>query len=618
MKSILRPFVLLLSLALGLVTSAQVVNGYARVTSVAGKTLSLSTVSESFDTFEDGEQIIIMQMQDDVIGANTADNSSFGNLGSIANAGVYEVVTIDSHAESAGTPTSITLTASPTATFNTGSNSSVQIITFPRFGAHNYTTTSDMEALAWNGNIGGVLAFQVSGTLTLLHDLDASEAGFRGASANGGGSTGCTGGSNYRVIAGANYANKGEGIYRVTNPNYEAGRAHLLNGGGGGNSHNAGGGGGSNYTAGGLGGPGWPNCSPSAGGIGGLNLSSNIDAGRVFMGGGGGAGEGNDGGSPTAANGGGIILIKAGGLRTAGGTPVTIAANGGSVTAGSGGDGNSGGGAGGSIVFEVASWSVAAGAPLTVSADGGNGGSVNHNDIHGAGGGGGMGAVIYSTTTPVTNITTNTTPGMGGANCFSCGFAADGNGSNGDGIIDQSSGALPIELLSFEAREVNHKVALRWTTATELNNDFFTVERSWNGTEWQTVDYVTGAGNSSYELNYSTWDNTPFNGVSYYRLKQTDFDGQFSYSDIVPVNLESDISAAIKAYPNPSDGLVTIEGLAADLDALFITDLSGRVVTQSVQLMRNGSSEMQLDLRGLDTGLYLLHFNSSTIKVSKR
>ena len=74
--------------------------------------------------------MIIMQMQDDVIGANTANNSSFGDLSDIQNAGYYEIVTISSHTESAGIPSTITIVETLSATFNTGANSSVQIISF--------------------------------------------------------------------------------------------------------------------------------------------------------------------------------------------------------------------------------------------------------------------------------------------------------------------------------------------------------------------------------------------------------------------------------------------------------------------------------------------------------
>ena len=101
-----------------------------------------------------------MQMQDDVIGS-TADDASFGDLGSIQSAGRYEIVTILSHTEAAGLPTSITISGSFTYSYNTGANSSVQIISFPTFGSPDYTTVSNISAKVWNGNTGGVVAFML-------------------------------------------------------------------------------------------------------------------------------------------------------------------------------------------------------------------------------------------------------------------------------------------------------------------------------------------------------------------------------------------------------------------------------------------------------------------------
>jgi hypothetical protein len=96
--------------------------------------------------------------------------------------------------------------------------------------------------------------------------------------------------------------------------------------------------------------------------------------------------------------------------------------------------------------------------------------------------------------------------------------------------------ALPIELISFEAKmNTNKQVDIFWATASELNNDFFTIERSADGVNWEIVTTATGAGNSIYRIDYAAYDSRPLSGISYYRLKQTDFDGAFEYSNIVSV-----------------------------------------------------------------------------------
>ena len=127
MKSLLSIFLIFLFSY----KQAQDINAYARVTSVTGSNiLAISNVDQTNHNFNTGEQIIIMQMQDDVIGANTTNAATFGNLSAIANAGRYEVATISARTPTSGAPTSLTLSAALANTYNTGANSRVQIITF--------------------------------------------------------------------------------------------------------------------------------------------------------------------------------------------------------------------------------------------------------------------------------------------------------------------------------------------------------------------------------------------------------------------------------------------------------------------------------------------------------
>ena len=93
--------------------------------------------------------------------------------------------------------------------------------------------------------------------------------------------------------------------------------------------------------------------------------------------------------------------------------------------------------------------------------------------------------------------------------------------------LDNATSPLPIELLSFNAVLENRIVKLTWKTASETNNDFFTLEKSKDGISWESFKTVDGAGSSSSILNYEDYDQNPYSGVSYYRLKQTDFNGAF-------------------------------------------------------------------------------------------
>lgn len=596
------------------------INGYASVTGIAGNVLTLSNVSESSDTFEDGEEIIIMQMQDSVIGGNTGNNASFGSLADIASAGLYEILTIASHTESSGLPNTITISGSTANTYSFSSNSTVQIISYPHLGSPDYTTTNDLTAMAWNGSTGGVLAFAVPGTLTVAHSMSVDGLGFRGAAANGGGSQGCSGGTNFRNTSGANWGDKGEGIFLATNSFHVGGQAPLLNGGGGANSHNGGGGGGGNFSVGGTGGPGWPNCSPTAGGYGGIDLSGHIGVNRIFMGGGGGSGEGNNAGTRAAEDGGGIILIKATEVRTTGSCGGnTISASGNTVMTGATQDGNSGGGAGGSIVFEVANWNVSASCTLAIVANGGNGGDVSHGNIHGAGGGGGHGAIIYADAQPTTNVTTTTEWGVGGKNCNSCGSANPGGGvTTGDGVVTSPSGPLPIELLNFLARPEGDVVSLMWATASELNNDFFTIQKSVDQTNWETISIVSGAGYSTSVLYYNSIDDQPANGLNYYRLVQTDYDGRQETSPVRAVSFGSEEKLPLLVFPNPASDFLLVESSASELADLHLYNAIGQEITNEVAFTSLSENRIMIDVNGLKSGMYTLSTPSFHQKVIKQ
>ncbi len=162
-------------------SKSQIVNAYAKIVNIDASqtTFTVNNVNQSSHTFTVGGKVIIMQMQDDAIGTNTTNASSFGNVGSIQSAGLYEIGIIASRMPATGTPTSIVLSSPLTNSFNTGPNSSLQLITFRDMGT-NYTTTANITGLAWNSNIGGVIAFETSNTLTLNHSVIADGIGFSG------------------------------------------------------------------------------------------------------------------------------------------------------------------------------------------------------------------------------------------------------------------------------------------------------------------------------------------------------------------------------------------------------------------------------------------------------
>jgi len=111
------------------------------------------------------------------------------------------------------------------------------------------------------------------------------------------------------------------------------------------------------------------------------------------------------------------------------------------------------------------------------------------------------------------------------------------------------SGPLPVELLTFTANPNENSIILRWSTASELNNDYFTLEKSHNGRDFQVMGKVEGNGTKHTQTDYSYTDKNPFLGLSYYRLSQTDFDGT---SEVFPaISILFSPSSNLRVYPNP-------------------------------------------------------------------
>ncbi len=133
---------------------------------------------------------------------------------------------------------------------------------------------------------------------------------------------------------------------------------------------------------------------------------------------------------------------------------------------------------------------------------------------------------------------------------------------------------LPIELLSFDAQLNNRIVDLTWQTATEINNDYFTVEKSKDGFVWIAVAEQPGAGNSNTFLNYNDVDLNPFIGVSYYKLKQTDYNGNYTYSNIVSINTSEEV---ISVYPNPVKDILIINNLN-ETHIIKVFAIDGRII----------------------------------------
>ncbi len=182
------------------------------------------------------------------------------------------------------------------------------------------------------------------------------------------------------------------------------------------------------------------------------------------------------------------------------------------------------------------------------------------------------------------------------------------------------STSLPMELIGFEAipNDEQHNVTLNWSTASEKNNDFFTVEKSANVDDWEAVSQISGAGNSEERLDYEVIDSRPYPGLSYYRLKQTDFDGQFSYSPIKPVTLGNGPSKKLSLYPNPAQDQIVIVGSHLDVSPMHVYNVQGQDVSNLTRWQEGPAPQtILLDISRLDHGIYTISGTDTSLKFVK-
>ncbi|HEY1045678.1 MAG TPA: T9SS type A sorting domain-containing protein [Bacteroidia bacterium] len=178
---------------------------------------------------------------------------------------------------------------------------------------------------------------------------------------------------------------------------------------------------------------------------------------------------------------------------------------------------------------------------------------------------------------------------------------------------------LPIELLSFTAKANNSNVSLNWSTASELNNDFFSVEKSMDGINWTVIGKVNSIGNTEKITEYALIDANPVTGVQYYRLKQTDINGQFTYSQIVPVNFSGKVVNSVVIYPSPANNVLNLEVSASESGQTNIT-IYNALGTKVMEL--SGDQRFySIDITSLDAGIYYIEVsqdgNTSKSKVLK-
>jgi|GEM_PF-1257738 len=165
---------------------------------------------------------------------------------------------------------------------------------------------------------------------------------------------------------------------------------------------------------------------------------------------------------------------------------------------------------------------------------------------------------------------------------------------------------LPIELLSLTVHSEGSKNKLEWTTASEKNNDYFTLEKSADALEFKEIAKIKGAGNSSSILNYSSYDNSPYMGKNYYRLKQTDFNGDITYSNVAVISNYYAQMGVSSVYPNPSNDQLSIDFFAPVKGNMHIQifTYTGQLVIDSYQFINKGQNIINTNLQSIANGIY--------------
>lgn len=171
---------------------------------------------------------------------------------------------------------------------------------------------------------------------------------------------------------------------------------------------------------------------------------------------------------------------------------------------------------------------------------------------------------------------------------------------------------LPIELLSFAAVSDGERNKLTWTTSWEKNNAYFIIERSDDGKTFSQVGRVAGNGTTSNLVSYTFLDNSPLSGTNYYRLKQIDYNGAYSFSKVVSLN---HFTPEVAVYPNPNNGACTIKILTpAEAYSLEITDIQGKAIYNAA----GNEIPERIEVSNLTPGFYLVRINLDGQTVSKK
>lgn len=235
-----------------------------------------------------------------------------------------------------------------------------------------------------------------------------------------------------------------------------------------------------------------------------------------------------------------------------------------------------------------------------------------------------QGAIISGTTGTISvkEGFTNSGSVYSGATCVS-GDSDDAEEDDDESCTFRAKSPLPIELMSFSVKQNKAVIELDWVTATEQNNDYFTIERSKDAKTFENVSKVSGHGNSSSTIRYSCSDENPLGGISYYRLKQTDYNGNYTHSTIVSIEYNGNTDFSYSVYPDPTDGvninlLISTEKGEEVLVAVY--DVTGKESYSKTIVVEDNAKQIYsiTPSRQLSQGIYLLMLTTNKKVYTKK
>ncbi len=204
----------------------------------------------------------------------------------------------------------------------------------------------------------------------------------------------------------------------------------------------------------------------------------------------------------------------------------------------------------------------------------------------------------------------------------------DSGGDHGMGIDDLSvtfnNQVMPVELVSFSAKNMGENVLTIWETATEINNAYFDVERSQDGVSFEKIGKINGKGTTNQRQFYQFEDAEPAQGTNYYRLRQVDFDGKNELSKTVSVSFGS-ASEKVKIYPTLVENSINVEFEGQSSSEILVRDIAGRVLLRKKLSKESQNTEgvqtQRFDVNSLTSGTYFLSVLTSrgveTLKFQK-